>query len=205
VEAAAAGVDPSTNPAVNRILIDMHHWVFRHFSKAWLDAAPQVLGRLRSMVEGLPGDVSIDARYSSLIPGEGRPIPQALSELSAAHNMFVSVNEGHRIAAEKLRKSLFALEHVADDFDESSFPADLRLSPVERAIVARGFAPVVLACDEELKRVLWWQERRSDAFDRLSELFAAGILPPSFVYGRSDTLALYRLWRDTTDTLFRTE
>ena len=57
--AEVAGIDPSADSAVNCTLIDMHHWTFRHFSKMWLDAAPQVLGHLRPMVEGLLGDVSI--------------------------------------------------------------------------------------------------------------------------------------------------
>ena len=182
----------------------MHHRTFQHFSKTWLDAAPQVLGRLRPMVEGLLGDVSIDERYGSLILGEGRLVPSALLDLDTAHHEFTSTKERYRIAAGRLCRSLAVLEHTTEDFKEPA-SADPHLSRIELAIMARGLSSVVLTCDEELKQLFQWQERRADAFNGIAKLFSAAILPPSFVYGRLETMELYHRWRNTTGALFYSE
>ena len=179
----------------------MHH---QRGSDTWLDAAPQVLGCLRPMIEGLLDDVLIGKRYGSVILGEGHLVPSALLDLDVAHHAFTSMNERYCIAAGRLCRSLVVLEHATEDFEEPDL-ADLCLSRIELAIVACGLSSIVLTCDEELKQLFQWQERRADAFDSIAELFSAAILPPSFIYGRLETMELYCRWRNTTGALFYSE
>ena len=71
--------------------------------------------------------------------------------------------------------------------------------------MARGLSSIVLACDEELKQLFQWQEHQADAFDGIAELFSAAILPPLFIYGRLETMELYRRWRNTTGAVTGTQ